>query len=181
MNHVGAGELHDVARMIPVLKDAGDDGQEHLPGAIGRAREVGRPAGEVGAAVGFGQIELRHADEAPVRAGIGRFGDADGRAVNPGDAGQSRHVGPAIGVIHPPFFHERVPDNGWIRRAVIHGVAIKGLEAICPVVLQPDTAKTIKPRIKSQRADFMWGAIQIASSTIKSQKTGARPSSGVAS
>ena len=113
--------------MIPVFKNARHNGQEHLPGAVRRASQVRCPAGHVGATVFHGQIELRHADEFPVRAAVRRFGDPDGRAVNPGDTGKPRCIRPAVGAKHPPIFYERVPDNRRVRRAVVNRVAVKRL------------------------------------------------------
>jgi hypothetical protein len=125
VEHVGTGELDDVARVVPISEDARHDGHPHLPRAIRRAREIRRPVSDVGAAIGFGQVELGVADVFPVRAAIGGFGDADGCAVHPRDAGEAGSIRAAVGIIHPPAFHERVPDDGGIGRAIVDGVAVK--------------------------------------------------------
>jgi len=127
MHHVGAGELQDVARMVPVLENPRYHREKHLPCAIRRAGQIGGPARHVRAAVTIRQIKLRHADKFPMRATVSRFGNANGRAMDPGDAGKSRHVRAPVGVIHPPFFHERIPDNCRVCCAIVNGVAVQWL------------------------------------------------------
>jgi hypothetical protein len=62
-------------------------------------------------------------DVAPRGAGIGRFRDADRRAVYPRHARQVRHVRAAVRVEHPPAFDTRIPDRDWIGRTVEDRIA----------------------------------------------------------
>ena len=108
------------------------------------AREPRRSAiHDVGCAISGGS-SICASDEFPMRAAVRRFRDADGRAVNPGDTRQARHIRTPVGAKHPPASHQWVPDQRRVRRAIIKPVAYSSSDATTPAVLQPDTASDIK-------------------------------------
>src|ERR1017187_8408583 len=168
VQQIRAGELHDETRMIPVFENSRHNREKHLPRSVRRTRHVRRPFGDIRAAVFRRQFNLGHADEFPVRAAIGRFRDADGRAVNPRHAGLPRRVRAAIRVKHPPFFHERVPDQGRIRRAVINRIAIKRLGGNRAGIIRKQSGR--KQQTSEEKAGAFHGReadIQIAAEKIK--------------
>ncbi len=120
---VFAREMHEGAWMLPIFEDAGDDGEKHVVQTVGRGENLRGPMRGFGAADFCGQFNFGSAEVGPRGAGVGRFGDADARAVNPGDAGESGVFGAAVGVEHPPTFHVRIPDDDWIGRAIVNGIA----------------------------------------------------------
>jgi hypothetical protein len=121
VQQVVASEVKDVARVVPVGEGAGDDGEEHviLPAGVD---DFGRPE----RVVGLGQWNVGLADVLPVRASVGGFGDADVRAVNPGDTVFASEVGAAIGVQHPPRLARAVPDDDRIGCTIVDWIAEEG-------------------------------------------------------
>src|ERR1700744_331998 len=45
--------------------------------------------------------------------------------MDPGNAGQARNIGAPVGVIHPPFFDDGVPDDRWIGSAIEDWIAVQ--------------------------------------------------------
>jgi hypothetical protein len=113
-----AGEVKDVAGMIPVGEDAGNDGEEHVIRPV-NVDDLWRP--ERG--VGRGQWNRSLADIRPVRAAVGGLGDAEVCAVNPCDAARVGEVGAAIGVEHPPTLASAIPHNDRIGSTIVNRIA----------------------------------------------------------
>jgi hypothetical protein len=125
VTQVLAGELDEVARLVPVFEDTGHDGQEHLVGAVWGGDDIGGPEGGMVAGEWFGDIDDRGAGVGPRRAVVG-FGDADVCAVDPCDAGETGCVGAPVGVEHPPALALWVPDHDGVCGAVVYRVAEEG-------------------------------------------------------
>lgn len=120
VEEVFAGQVEDVARMGPVFKDAGNIGQVHVVGAV-VFDDIGGPVG----VVSFDVIDIGVLAVGPCNAAVVGFGDADGAAVYPCYAGQSRDIGPTAGVKHEPFLLALVPDDDRIGRAVKNRVTVE--------------------------------------------------------
>ena len=68
-----------------------------------------------------GEVDVGRADIRPVRAAVGRLGDADARAVYPRHARQPLRRRAAVRIEHPPAPARRVPHEHGVGGAVVHG------------------------------------------------------------
>ena len=123
MAQIVACEMNNAAGMIPVLKNSGHDGEEHVMRSVGRGENLRRPMRDVCATELGGDFDVCCTDVIPRRTVVRGFSDADLRAVNPRDTGLVGRGGAAVRVEHPPTFHARIPDDDRIRRAIVNWIA----------------------------------------------------------
>ncbi len=102
----------------PVIMDTRDEAKEHVVMAI-RVDDLRGPVGVIRGA----DRKLDDSAVLPSASVVCGFRAAEVCSMDPGDAFEPGDVGAPVGVNHPPGASGVVPDNGWIRCAIVDGVA----------------------------------------------------------